>query len=408
LYRKINWLKIRDSGVTLFVAALALRILFFSVFHITMGDDDGSQLEIAHNLLSGRGYVSYRSDFPTPYYAFLPPLFPVLAAGATIVCGEHALLVLRLLASLCGALTCVLIARLGRHLMCHPRGSWAGWALAFYPGHIIWSTRLLAESYVMLSYTLALYLVLTASSQSKGIRFIAAGILCALSALGRGEFSLFVLVITGWLLWNYRSPTAVRWVACSFLGFTLGMAPWVIRNAMIFKRLVVTASNYGENFYFAHSPYYHFGGEAFALPADKALQMKGLDERQIEDLYVATGKEFIRAHPWLTLYTTLVNALVFWRPNLTPGYVSWPQNLLYTCFSFLLLSFFALGTRFIFTLRDARAWMLILSVIAYIFLIHLPFYMVVRFREAISPLLVLVAAFGYVRWAETTGRISSA
>jgi hypothetical protein len=119
----------------------------------------------------------------------------------------------------------------------------------------------------------------------------------------------------------------------------------------------------------------------------------GMSEVQIEKCYFRTAAQYIQQNPAKILTRTLAgNFLNFWRPYLSPAKVSWKENLLYVVSWLPIFVFFLLGI-FRVPWREPR-WTLVGMIIVYQCLIHLPFYMVVHFREIIAPFLILVAAAG--------------
>ena len=391
------------SGGWLWVCAFVLRLLVASHYRTgtLAADSDGMLEEFAWNMLRGRGYVIYQDGISPhmPSYALLPPLYPWIVFIYLKTVGAH-FFGLRVLFCAFGALTCVLTSRLAEKLM-GPPGRWAGWLLCFYPGHIVWSTRLMVESAIILSLTSAVLLALQARERNSALAAFGSGVCLAICTLGRGEFLLVSILFAAWFLWKNEVRRSWKLSASLLLSFSLGMSPWVIRNSLHFHRLVITATNYGENFYFAHCPEYRFGGFSFPLPNDvleRMLQQKPLDEIIVAETYLKTGKAYCRRFPGIFVLTTIINFLMFWRPNLTWGYIPLKENIFYIMGAFPLLVFFFYGVQSILRTKRHEQWDLILAIVIYKMLIHLPFYVTVRFRETLSPLLIVVAMFGFWSW----------
>ncbi len=387
-----------NSFLFLFITALVLRVLFFVFCRSKFGDDGGEQLAYAMSLLQGKGYVVYRGFGGTPFYAFLPPLYPIFLALYKLVFPAN-MLALRFIFSIFGALTCVLTGRLGQYLFRREEGICAGWALSLYAGHIFWSTRFLPESAVMLLSTAAAWCLYRAFVNRPLKNSFMAGACAALATLGRGEFLILIFAMVLWLFSCRRLEKQVwRIFAGLMVGFCILYSPWVIRNYFIFHRLVITATNYGQNFYFGHCPYYRFGGVDSPVPEEMVRQLQGASEMKTCQALVSLGWAYCKEYPVRNIISTLINFLVFWRPFLTPGYIPWSLNIPFTLFAFPLLVFFLAGVLYILRLPEKSDWMLILFVILFKTLSHLPFYIVIRFRETMSPFLVLIAVFGFLSW----------
>lgn len=404
--------KYSSSLLCLFTIAMTLRVLFALFDKSSYADDDGTHTQYALNFLQGKGWLNFHQVDPRlpilPFRAWIPPLYPLLIVFYKKWVASS-LLGLRVILGGFGSLTCVVTALLGRYFMGRNRGTWAGWGLCFYPAHIFWSTRLLPESAVMLFSVIAVLSLLFAHRTGKVFYGLVSGLCFALATLGRGEFFFLVFVSSAWFIWREFSKWRLLIVLSILGGFILTMAPWIVRNSLLFGRLLLTTTNYGDGFLIAHSDTYALGHRMFELSEEQVRRLRGLGELQIAEMFFRWGLDYIYQHPFITICATIGNFLVFWRPTLapawdsriSPGHMPWRINIFYTLFSFPLLVFFLNGVQDIFKTKKATDWSIILWVILYKSLIQLPYYMVNRFREAISPFIMLIAVLGFFAWFDS-------
>lgn len=225
----------------------------------------------------------------------------------------------------------------------------------------------------------------------------------ALASLGRGEFFLTPGLFVLWLLWKVRGRRAAWMSFFLLIGFASIQAPWIWRNSRLFGRLVLSTTNYSEGFLVAHSPTYRFGGITPVYPPELREALRGQGELESARIQWDWAMNYIRAYPGRTVLTTLGNLLVFWRPTLTLTHIPWKFNIAYSLFAFPLLVFFLYGLLQVRYLDNRDEWIFLIFLIAYKTLIHLPFYMVNRFRESISPVLIVFAVLGILIWCKEHG-----
>jgi hypothetical protein len=149
---------------------------------------------------------------------------------------------------------------------------------------------------------------------------LALGVVCGLSALNRTEMLLIgpaiVLLVA---LWR-RSPAVL---VAAGLAMAVVMAPWVVRNWVVFHRIVPVAQSTGYNLWKSFTPLTNGSGnltEAFGGPGQD-LKMKiykatpsGADfEPRLQDAYAAQFSEDFKAAGIPRLVELSLNKFVmFW------------------------------------------------------------------------------------------------
>ncbi len=242
----------RAAYVMLVVAAVGLRALL----RITQNQLEAPVLwefgEIAINLVE-TGVFAYR--LPGVPTAYLPPAFPILIAGLYKVLGISfaAHVVLALLLWLGELSVCFLIGRIGQ-LLWSPRVGWIAFVVALvWPNFLIMSGRLHDISIYMALLLLAFNIMLT-TRFSPLQRALLTGAVMGVFGLFRFE-AFGLLVPFAYYLAFHSEETQVplnqAWgkrvllVAALGITFMLPVAPWLVRNFLVFDEpLLSTGSGY--------------------------------------------------------------------------------------------------------------------------------------------------------------------
>jgi 4-amino-4-deoxy-L-arabinose transferase-like glycosyltransferase len=201
----------------------------------------------ARSIAAGDGYPPpvLVLDKSTPS-AFRPPLYPYLLA-ATYKLAPGTLTAGRLLGAALGAIAVLLIFLIAERLWGRRVAVAAGAVAAVYPPLIALNGALTVES-LFIPLELAVVLAVLAYVRSGGaFRWaIVAGVLCGLATLTRGNgFVLAVPLVLGFLATHGRAGlrASVRASATALAIAALVVAPWTIRNAIVFDGEFIPVAN---------------------------------------------------------------------------------------------------------------------------------------------------------------------
>jgi hypothetical protein len=257
----------------------------------------------------------------------------------------------RILQTVVGAGTCLLVWLLVRRLYGEVAGIAAAWIAAIYPFLIFYCGELLSEAFFIPAFLGAVLLLDMADGNGIGRRdtplwrrrlaaAVSAGLVLGIATLIRSSSLLFLLFyLPFWLLKGagkgalasqagqqtpvrQRHASAVLRVLALFalavLAQSLTLLPWTTRNYRKFHAFVPTTLQTGESLYEANSPY-ATGGPAWHLVDWK----KESDGRQMEELendqfWRRKALEWIRTHPGDFLRLAAVKLGRFWSP--VPNY----------------------------------------------------------------------------------------
>lgn len=256
-------LRFEQALVLIAACALALRVYYTVVIaHNLQGPGDFYFYHWSANLLAdNRGYIdpfslAYSGTImPT---AMHPPLWPFLLSvvswfgGAGAVFGHqggHDYFAHRLTGGVCGTVTVVLVAYLGRRVAGPRVGIVAGVVGAIYPILIVADGSLLSESLYGVFIAGSLLLAYRLMDKPTTGRAVALGACIGAAALTREEALLLVILLLVPLAgfpprwFPQRVPPRLALIAA--LATVLVVAPWVIRNTLAFDRPTTISTGAG-------------------------------------------------------------------------------------------------------------------------------------------------------------------
>jgi hypothetical protein len=189
------------------------------------------------------------------------------------------------------------------------------------------------------------------------------------------------------------APRAVTFL----LAALVTLAPWTIRNAVRFHELIVVNDAGGFNFWRGYAP------EIIAIDGmhDRDAIARAsweFDARRVaearktigRDGWVRAGLDEIRRDPAAAVRWTMRKAWLYWRPWLAPEQYSWPVVVASGVFNLLLYVFAAIALA---RCPDRRFATAVVLYFAAVWLAHLPYQVVMRFRQPFTdPLLIAIAA----------------
>lgn len=195
----------------------------------------------ALNFLSGKGLTNGIA------WASRPPLYPLFLAGVYRLFG-HSYLAVRLLQSLLGALTILLVYGALRLYFSRSVSLWTSFFTACHPLLVSYAGNILSETLSL--FCLALFLVVFLRGK-RGVDGWGGGTLFGVLLLCRASFIFFLPFVLFHIVRDKKNSAAL-------FGFLLSagliLAPWAIRNDRILHRFVPLTTNGGTTFWDANNP----------------------------------------------------------------------------------------------------------------------------------------------------------
>ena len=394
----------RHYLVALFVLAFLLRfgvVLGLRDIHKfhgrrPAGADAVEFNDLALNLDAGKGYA-VTPGHPT---AFRAPGFPLFVAGLYRISYQNYPLAY---VSLCivGALTCLATYLLAWQLLSEEMARLTGFLAAIYLPYVYFSSVFLSEVLFALCVAVGLWLLLRYFENPSVKLLVAAGLSMGYAALTRPIAVLFPLFLFPalWAAPGTRGWRPLARMAILLAATAVVMLPWWIRNYEVFHRFVPTTTNGGSTFYGSNNDVVLHDHESLGswvstrlLPGREKVDAAP-DEVSHDQVEWGLGKKWVETHPAdLPLLLTYKMAR-FWLPDTTSGNRKFVlmQVVTYTPFAVLILVglFFSLrGKGF------SPPWLAVHGILAANLVSTLLFYGSARFRDSITPVLMIYAALG--------------
>jgi 4-amino-4-deoxy-L-arabinose transferase-like glycosyltransferase len=238
--------------LALLLAAFGLRLAF--IFVAPQGASSGGDPRYyvtALNLYAGHGYSFDKAPPYNPSLASVP-LYPLFMAAVYAVAGPRPDAV-RVAQAALDLLTCLLVAYLSFRLAPPPLKRRAAFAaLAAYGLFswftLIWTSCLLTETLALFFTTLTLAFCARSMEGGRWRGWAAAGCACGLAVLTRPDSVLLAAAVLLFLLARLarrRSRVALAPAAAFCFAAALTVAPWALRNYLVFGLFEPLASEYG-------------------------------------------------------------------------------------------------------------------------------------------------------------------
>jgi len=406
--------RFRTWSIAIFIGAFALRLIYIL-----------QQIKLdplfSYPVLDGLYHHTWasaiaRGDWLGREAFFRAPLYPYFLALVYKVFGIGFIWP-RIVQSLLGCGSCLLISRLGRKIFDEPTGIIAGGIAAFYPLFIYFDNELLIPSLLIFLVLAAFTLTLRAADQpGHKNRWLTCGMTWGLAAITRPNVLLFIPGLLVWLFRRYRRY-ATAGAGLVFCGMLLAIGPVTVRNYLVSRELVLIAWQGGYNFYIGNNP--GADGRTAILPGTKkswqggyydaqrlAEEAKGrpLTNAEVDRYWFGRGNEFIRTRPFKAIALFAAKAYMwiggteipnnrdlyyFTRPTyLRFIFFKWP----WFQFPFGLLFPLALAGCYL-ALRDRRDITLLLWFVGLYSLSFILFFVTARYRLTIVPFLIMLAAY---------------
>lgn len=371
--------------------------------------------ELARNVLSGRGYVY--THLGTTYQSFYSGIFYIwLTAGLYVAFppGQTAVLVAQ---SLISSVLAVVMFLIGRILWSQRAGLLAALLTISHPAFVYYDTHKLHPlSFDSLMTSLVVFALLWVRGSRHAGAPLLAGLVLGAAILQRGTLLLLLPLGLLWLwFFNPRHGRLLRHTAGYLLGVMLVVTPWVARNHLIHGApllLTVTA----EHFWLGNTPH-SYGSNLLpsgqtvldAAPEGFHADLLSRNEWGQSRLFWQSSIASVRAYPWVFLFRMVRKFLNFWTFAPQTGLL-YPRSFfyIYTVYYFVIAALAVLGAVRLVRGDDSRPAalsrvFLILAVFLSVSTIQSIFYVELRHRWGIEPLLLFPTAVGLLstrRWVK--------
>ncbi len=207
-----------------------------------VGGDAPFYVRLATNIASGKGFAYYAG--PT---AFRPPAYPLFLAGMMRVFGKYALIATRIVQFGAGLATAWVCARTTSRLFGEQAGRVALIVALFVPTLVAFPTELMTECFATLLTALFFDFILSNPVLSKWSVTVFAGLVVGLACLLRFNMAILGLVALAALARGMDWSRAWRRMCLLTAVAGLVVAPWIVRNLIVFHGRVILSTQGGIN-----------------------------------------------------------------------------------------------------------------------------------------------------------------
>jgi 4-amino-4-deoxy-L-arabinose transferase-like glycosyltransferase len=210
----------------------------------TAGFADAPAYLRAAQALAQTGHYPLRTD---PYY-FRPPGYSAFLTVVTLGRPER-IAVAKVANTVLGAAAAWLIAVLGARLFRSRRAALAaGFVAALDPSLVFVSSDVQTEPLFLVLLLAAAFLLLVCVDRPSSNFGVLAGLLLALAILTRpSALALTPLLLAPLLDRRYPTRARAHLASSAVLGLAIGLAPWVIRNAVAYRDFILVSDVGGLN-----------------------------------------------------------------------------------------------------------------------------------------------------------------
>ena len=366
--------------IIILLIAISLRVVAAFALGDHVGPLPGTYDQVSYDRLAQRVLGGYGFTFDKLWWPYTRPgeptahwsyLYTLYLAGVYSLVGYHPLVARLFQAVLVGALMPWLVYRLGSRHFGQQVGVVASGVMACYAYFIYYAATLMTENFYIIGILWVLDIAGqlgqagegTPSARQQGL-FL--GLALGVTVLLRQVFLLFIPVLFVWLLWrSYRyqtgpgsaslmakkneamggTPFRNRVLAgyvrnkptMRMLGILLtatvvllfAIAPWTVRNYLVFKRFVLLNTNAGFAFYWSNHPIHGNNYPANLPDWDSYIklippELLSLNEAELDQELLKRGLGFVRDDPgrYLMLSITRIDDYFRFWPSSESGLIS--------------------------------------------------------------------------------------
>jgi len=391
-FRRALWL--------IFLGGFALRAAFllFEPPTFPVGDERTYLTWGATYLPSGRvGFSPFRM-----HLVFHPPLYPYFIAGLQSLPGGLA--VVQWVQVALSALLVPAVGRVGARAFGERTGLVAAGITAAFPELVWFAPHFWSETVMLFLLWWAFERLLEADASGRARPAAVAGVLLGLTALTRETVLYFAPLAALWLAWKPSHPRGRRRAVVFLAAVVLAVAPWTIRNWIVFRTFIPISTSSGLNLWQGNT----------GLTREEVYEEYGSVDGRIDQYRYATRKgiqAILDRQPWWVFEKVVAEMPRFWGDSQTlihlrrraygersPAF-TWAVSAVVVVPYVGVLALFAVGLAR--TPLDRRR-ALVVGFLFYYVLLHVVAYGFPRYRLPILPAVFMVAAAAWVGARERT------
>jgi 4-amino-4-deoxy-L-arabinose transferase-like glycosyltransferase len=394
-----TWSSVLYSPAWMAAVGLAVRIVCIAAGRLYQLDithwTEFEMANIGYSLALGHGFASPFGGSTGPT-AWTAPLYPWLVSVAFRVFGAYsdgAAFALLTLNSVFSALTCWTIYRIARRVFNGRVAAWSGWIWALFPYAIYWSVTWIWET-TLSAFLLSLLFMVTLEMEGDNrlwpwIRY---GLLWGFVALSNTSALAWLPFSGCWMAYQlHRSGKRFLGpVVLSAVVFWVVITPWLVRNYVVFDKLIFIRGDLGAELHTGNNPL----AKGTWVPAYRAgnnsslyAQYKRMGEVAYDAEQGRLARNWIAEDPWRFLALSSRRLYYFWFGLPEPGLLRWIRPL------FMCLTMLSIGGLLLIVRQRIHGVFLFATLLVFYPLIYYLTFPTDRYHHAIEPELVLLAVW---------------
>jgi len=397
----------------IFITSLLFAISIWFFFMAFKSPAVWEYSEIARNIIEHHRF-SYR-HFGVEYLCFCPPLYPFLVAFIYLVSNYNDLAVI-FVQMIIYSLLCVVIFNIGKNIFGTKTGIIASILLMVHPGIIFYVLRH-EHSLILDAFMFALSVCCILGLYDKSGSFKKAmicGVILGLSFLSRGTALILLPLFMAWIVLTFKLSIKRRLFLAFFIALVsiLTILPWTIRNYAVTKKIMLIGAVSEECLWRGNNPNasgssYDAAGKIISRDLrgkDLLEKIYATDEIGQKEIFEKEAFSFIKNNPWKFIQLFLRKFYYFWWFSPQSG-ITYPVlfKLIYQVYYVLILIGVIICTSFIGKQNKIfyDKLFLLAGVLVSISFLQSIFYVEIRHRWGIEPLLLIFSEAG---WAHLYNR----
>lgn len=390
---------------TLFWVALALRLAVLTIGHtyrfpaikdhFSFGWETG---RLARSIASGEGFSS-PFDGRTGPSAWVAPLYPYFLAGVFKLFGTYtntSAWIALAVNCVFSALTCIPIYFIGKELFEAKVAKWSVWLWALAPFSIYWAIRFAWEtSFATLLFAVAFLLAVRLEQEDRLSRWLWFGFVWGLVALSNPSLLTFLPFAGFWVLYRQRRRGDMHFRRAFYSGllFCAMIAPWIMRNYVVFHKFIPIRGNFGVELRIGNGPEADGQLKPYLHPTQDPLEFeryRTMGEVAYVKMRGQQAMEWIKENPGRFAKISLIRFYYYWcgTPRAVPDLDAVLRYMLVTLSS--VLTFFGLGYAL---RRHSRAAFLFVWTLLTVPTIYYFTYTHPRYRHPIEPEMLILMVY---------------
>jgi 4-amino-4-deoxy-L-arabinose transferase-like glycosyltransferase len=382
------------------------------------GSDDAEYDSYAWNLAQGRGFRGISPDMADQNHltAYRPPATSIVWAAVYALLG-HRYAAVRVLHCIVGALTVLLVYRVGNACFGWSIGVIAASLYAIWPTSLFFSAQLGSEALGTLWLMAYIAASLAFAERPSWPHAISAGLMLGAAILTRPNAALMVPLAVLWAACQFRRHPArlVRALAIPLVGL-LALVPWATRNYVVFGVFIPLSTGGGDVFLGANNAvvgtnpsYYGYWIWPAEIPEYRDALRAPNNEVERDRVAMRLALEWLKGNPdkwWYLTHSRVQRAFTPFLQQESPRLYRF--TMLWSWGPVLLLMTLAFCPTLISLLRrEHPGWLVHLGIIHFI-AVTVIFWGNSRFRYPIEGLCIILATTTVVWIARWCGLVGSA